>query len=88
MQHNGGHLPFEADVTTFLQYDQSNRITAAINNTLSPTTLPPGEIEYPSGGDGWAKRDLLYDIFYHSNVSSFMGVGNWCFVFLFIHQLQ
>ncbi|XP_031559718.1 beta-glucuronidase-like, partial [Actinia tenebrosa] len=49
MQHNGGHLPFEADVTSFLHYDQSNRITAAINNTLTPTTLPPGTIEYPTG---------------------------------------
>ena len=51
MIHSGGHLPFEADVTTLLAFDKPNRITAAINNTLSPTTLPPGEIKYLKGGD-------------------------------------
>ena len=55
MQHNGGHLPFEVDVTNDLYYDRANRITAAINNTLTPTTLPPGEIEYPTGGDGYVQ---------------------------------
>lgn len=51
MTHSGGHLPFEVDVTPLLTYDKPNRITAAINNTLTPTTLPPGEIKYLTGGD-------------------------------------
>ena len=49
--HKGGHLPFEADVSEVLTYKEVNRITAAINNTLTPTTLPPGEIQYLTGGD-------------------------------------
>ncbi|XP_048583171.1 beta-glucuronidase isoform X2 [Nematostella vectensis] len=53
MEHEGGHLPFEADVSEFLHYDQTNRITAAINNTLTPTTLPPGRIQYFGGGGDW-----------------------------------
>ena len=53
MKHSGGHLPFEVDVTPLLTYDKPNRITAAINNTLTPITLPPGEIQYLTGGDWW-----------------------------------
>lgn len=52
MEHKGGHLPFEAEISTFLNYDRVNLVTAAINNTLTPVTLPPGTIEYPTGGDG------------------------------------
>jgi beta-glucuronidase len=46
MSHEGGHLPFEAEVTNMLQLDGSNYVTVAMNNTLTPTTLPPGAIEY------------------------------------------
>ena len=49
MTHSGGHLPFEADVTSLLSYDKVNRITAAVNNTLTPSTLPPGAIKYLTG---------------------------------------
>ena len=49
MTHSGGHLPFEADVTSLVSYDKINRITAAINNTLTLSTLPPGAIKYLSG---------------------------------------
>ncbi|XP_033101036.1 beta-glucuronidase-like [Anneissia japonica] len=45
--HEGGHLPFQAEVTHLLNFGYSNRLTAAINNTLTPYTLPPGTITYP-----------------------------------------
>ena len=51
MTHSGGHLPFEADVTSLLSYGNINRITAAVNNTLTPSTLPPGAIKYLAEGD-------------------------------------
>jgi len=51
MTHSGGHLPFEADVTSLLSYGSINRITAAVNNTLTPSTLPPGAIKYLVNGD-------------------------------------
>ena len=53
MQHNGGHLPFEADVTNLLEDSKVNRVTAAVNNTLTPYTLPPGDILYLVKPDGW-----------------------------------
>ena len=46
MKHVGGHLPFEAEVTSTLNFGKRNRVTVAVNNTLTPTTLPPGTIEY------------------------------------------
>ena len=42
IEHEGGHLPFEADRRPL----SSCHITIAINNTLSPHTLPPGTILY------------------------------------------
>ena len=49
MSHSGGHLPFEVQVNTLIQYGEANRITVAVNNTLNATTLPPGKIEYLTG---------------------------------------
>ena len=48
MEHEGGHLPFEGELKQPLNihHGASNRITIAINNTLTPTTLPPGTIQY------------------------------------------
>uniref|UniRef100_A0A183CX74 Glyco_hydro_2_N domain-containing protein n=1 Tax=Gongylonema pulchrum TaxID=637853 RepID=A0A183CX74_9BILA len=44
--HIGGHLPFEFDVTTYILFDAENRITVAVNNTLSPRTIPPAGFYY------------------------------------------
>lgn len=46
--HVGGHLPFEADISSVLRQSSANpcRITIAVNNTLTLETLPPGTIQY------------------------------------------
>ena len=44
MEHEGGHLPFETDITGALMAGKPNRVTAAVNNTMTPHTLPPGDI--------------------------------------------
>ena len=54
--HEGGHLPFESEVTTVIKYGTRNVITVAANNTLTPFTLPPGKIVY--------KNDSRYTPFY------------------------
>lgn len=50
VEHEGGHLPFEADISKLVQTGPQTtcRITIAINNTLTPHTLPPGSIIYKS----------------------------------------
>ena len=48
VNHSGGHLPFEVDVTSFLPPGESSskvRVVVGINNTLTQTTLPPGHLE-------------------------------------------
>lgn len=47
MNHSGGHLPFECDITSFIPSDVKSskvRVVVAVNNTLTPTTIPPGEL--------------------------------------------
>ncbi|XP_078209981.1 beta-glucuronidase isoform X2 [Callithrix jacchus] len=49
LEHEGGYLPFEADISSLVQVGPLPvhlRITIAINNTLTPSTLPPGAIRY------------------------------------------
>jgi beta-glucuronidase len=43
--HAGGHVPFQADVTSVLQYGQKNLISVAVNNTLTDITVPQGELQ-------------------------------------------
>ena len=49
MEHVGGHLPFEAEAGSLLNTEGINRVTVAVNNTLTPYTLPPGTISYKGG---------------------------------------
>lgn len=42
----GGHLPFEFSLEPFLRANQSNLLTIAVNNTLTPETLPQGTVVY------------------------------------------
>lgn len=52
MEHDGGHLPFESEVSHMLKFGDLNIVTVAANNTLSPTTLPPGSVQYLEGRYG------------------------------------
>ncbi|XP_074045412.1 beta-glucuronidase isoform X2 [Macrotis lagotis] len=56
-EHEGGHLPFEADISKLVQSNpgESCRITIAINNTLTPHTLPPGIIEHKTDTSRYPK---------------------------------
>ena len=45
-KHEGGHLPIMAEVSNHLSYGNENLVTVAINNTLTPTTIPQGAIHY------------------------------------------
>ncbi|KAK6040943.1 glycosyl hydrolase family 2, sugar binding domain protein [Cooperia oncophora] len=44
--HVGGHLPFEFDVTRLVKFGAMNKITVAVNNTLSWSTIPQGDFNY------------------------------------------
>lgn len=50
MNHTGGHLPFETDVTSYLDFSKLNLITVALNNTLSDGTIPQGSKTFKTSG--------------------------------------
>ncbi|KAK4873706.1 hypothetical protein RN001_013066 [Aquatica leii] len=45
IQHDIGHLPFENEVSSFLNFGKNNIITVSCNNTLSNDTVPQGYVE-------------------------------------------
>nr|XP_020023199.1 beta-glucuronidase-like [Castor canadensis] len=73
-QHEGGHLPFEADISKLVQTGPltSCRITIAINNTLTPHTLPPGTIRYQKDTSKYPKgyfvQDVNFDFFNYAGL--------------------
>jgi beta-glucuronidase len=65
--HNGGHLPFEFQVS----FQSEMRITVAVNNTLTPTTLPCGSIEYKNSKPypkGFFEQKLQFDFFNYAGI--------------------
>jgi beta-glucuronidase len=61
MSHEGGYTPFEGDITEHVQPGDEARITAAVNNTLSFQTIPPGVIEDTPDG----KRQRYWHDFFN-----------------------
>ena len=49
-EHEGGHLPFEFDVTDKITWDGSNTIAIRVENHLSGTRVPAGNVRSPIGG--------------------------------------
>jgi len=71
MSHSGGHLPFEEVVNSELDFTKVNRITVAINNTLTPHTLPPGTVVYstaPGYPPGYFVQNLQFDFFNYAGL--------------------
>ena len=44
VRHEGGYLPFQADVTDHATPGGTFRLTVAVNNILTWATIPPGEL--------------------------------------------
>ncbi|KAM4620565.1 beta-glucuronidase isoform 1-T1 [Polymixia lowei] len=74
MEHNGGHLPFEAEIGDFIRESPAApcRITIAVNNTLTLETLPPGTIQhmddtskYP---EGYFVQNTNFDFFNYAGI--------------------
>ncbi|KAG8231746.1 hypothetical protein J437_LFUL012024 [Ladona fulva] len=71
--HEGGHLPFLAEITAFLKFGKGyDRITVAVNNTLTSTTIPQGTIRvmndtarYPKG---YMIQSYNFDFFNYAGI--------------------
>ena len=42
--HEGGHLPFEFDITGLVRWNAPNRIAVQVENHLTPTRVPAGNV--------------------------------------------
>ncbi|WPJ95804.1 beta-glucuronidase [Coraliomargarita algicola] len=65
-QHRGPHLPFEFELTAYVRYGETQRLSIAVDNTLVHYDLPPGQArsdEDRAAGQCSAKPDVAYDFF-------------------------
>lgn len=60
-EHEGGYLPFEADVTALVRPGEEHRLTVAVNNELSWQSIPPGMTN--TKPDGRKQALYYYDFF-------------------------
>ena len=78
MEHSGGHLPFESDVTHLVTPGSSHLVTVAVNNTLDAHTIPQGgwvwyeeDLERPAG---YFKMDYTFDFFNYAGIQRQVGI--------------
>ena len=65
--HEGGHLPFHLPLESFhLNFGKANRLTIAVNNTLTPTTLPAGYVQ--TNAAGRRVQRLQMDFFHYAGL--------------------
>ncbi|KAF4520951.1 hypothetical protein B566_EDAN008762 [Ephemera danica] len=71
MEHIGGHLPFEADVTSLL-HRSANRLTVAVSNVLDPHTIPQGQVERPNDAGryppGYVINSYTFDFYNYAGI--------------------
>jgi beta-glucuronidase len=65
MSHEGGYTPFEADITGLVRAGEEIRITAAVDNTLSFRSIPPGTIEDSPAGP---RQKYWHDFFNYAGL--------------------
>ena len=67
-EHTGGHLPFhlQLDAAGGLSFGRANRITIALNNTLTTTTIPPGFVQ--TNVAGRKIQRLQMDFFHYAGL--------------------
>ncbi|WP_353510524.1 beta-glucuronidase [Intrasporangium sp.] len=65
VSHEGGYLPFEADVTEHVRAGDEARVTVVVNNTLGFQTIPPGVIEVTPEGE---RQRYWHDFFNYAGL--------------------
>ncbi|MDR2177477.1 MAG: beta-glucuronidase [Treponema sp.] len=65
-RHEGGFLPFAADITEAANYGGANRLVVLVNNELSETTLPAGRMTTLPDGRKTAKP--YFDFFNYAGI--------------------
>jgi beta-glucuronidase len=67
-EHVGGYLPFEADLTDYVAAGEKFRLTIAVNNELTSSTVPPGTISVEEL-TGQRKQEYNHDFYNYAGLS-------------------
>ncbi|XP_076647331.1 beta-glucuronidase [Halictus rubicundus] len=67
--HEMGHLPFEAEISSYLIFGGKNRITVAVDNTLLQTSVPQGRIINTAVDNGTVHiQSYTFDFFNYAGI--------------------
>lgn len=68
--HEFGHLPFEAEVSSRLMYGAKNRVTVAVDNSLLSTSIPQGNIVRSLNDNGTTAlvQTYTFDFFNYAGI--------------------
>ncbi|KAJ8681399.1 hypothetical protein QAD02_017186 [Eretmocerus hayati] len=69
VNHEIGHLPFEAELSNLALFGQKNRITVAVDNMLVKTSVPQGRIDDVEADNGTVKvQSYTFDFFNYAGI--------------------
>ncbi|KAJ9592380.1 hypothetical protein L9F63_015948, partial [Diploptera punctata] len=69
VHHEGGHVPFQAEVTSLLNFGQKNTISVAVNNVLTDITVPQGQLTTLKTDDGTETvQSYTFDFFNYAGI--------------------
>ncbi|WEG09130.1 beta-glucuronidase [Microbacterium horticulturae] len=65
-EHEGGYLPFEADITDLVTAGAEFRLTIGVDNRLTPDTIPPGTVV--TRQDGSQAQTYMHDFYNYAGL--------------------
>lgn len=72
VNHSIGHLPFQAEVSSVVKYGFLNRVTVALNNTLTSDTVPQGSVKYYNDTSRYPPG--FYEVTYNFDFMNYAGI--------------
>ena len=66
-EHVGGYTPFEADLSSLIEPGAEFRLTVAVDNRLTNTTIPPGRLTVAA--DGRERQSYFHDFYNYAGLA-------------------
>lgn len=72
LNHTGGYLPFDADITDYVKLNEENHLSVAVNNELTKTTIPQGSFKIMNDSANsnakFAQSKYSFDFFNYAGI--------------------
>lgn len=72
LNHTGGYLPFDADITDYVKLNKENHLSVAVNNELTKTTVPQGSFKIMNDSANtnakFAQSKYSFDFFNYAGI--------------------